>query len=85
MVITLTKDHPDTLHTINMASVFNRQGEHGQDLQWYLRALNGREKTLGRGHPDTLNSINSMANVFKHPGEYGKALQCISVPSLAWR
>jgi hypothetical protein len=85
MVMTRKRDHPDTLHTINMASVFNYQGEHGKALEWYRRALDCREKTLGRGHPDTLHPINSMANVFKHTGEYGNALECISAPSMAWR
>jgi tetratricopeptide (TPR) repeat protein len=41
---------------------------------WYQRALDGREKTLGKGHPDTLATFHNMASVFDNQGEYDKAL-----------
>jgi tetratricopeptide (TPR) repeat protein len=58
-----------------MGTVFNGQGEYGKALEWYRRALDGREKTLGKDHPDTLETVHNMASVFDGKGEYGKALE----------
>ena len=44
-------------------------------LEWFQRVLDGREKTLGKDHPSTLTTVNSMAGVFESRGEYGKALE----------
>jgi Tfp pilus assembly protein PilF len=64
-------DHPGALGTAhNMAVVFDKQGEYGKALEWYRRALDGREKTLGMDHPDTLGTVNNMASVFDKRGEY---------------
>jgi tetratricopeptide (TPR) repeat protein len=63
-------------HTVhNMAIVFDNQGEYGKALEWYQRALDGKEKTLGKDHPSTLQTVNNMALVFSNQGEYGKALE----------
>jgi hypothetical protein len=40
------------------------QGERGKALEWYQRALDGRERTLGKDHPSTLNTVNNMGMVF---------------------
>ncbi|KAL7269137.1 hypothetical protein RUND412_008210 [Rhizina undulata] len=85
---TLGKDHPDTLNTLNnMASVFSNQGQYDEALEYYhqgqydealeyyQRALAGREKALGKDHPDTLNTVNNMARVFSHQGQYDEALK----------
>jgi tetratricopeptide (TPR) repeat protein len=66
----LRKDHPSTTVHI-MASVF----EYGKALEWYQRALDGFEKTLGKDHPSTLSTVHNMGSVFDHQGEYGKALE----------
>ena len=44
-------------------------------LEWYQRALDGKEETFGKGHPSTLGTVNNMALVFGHQGEYEKALE----------
>jgi len=43
-------------------------------LGWYQRALDGSERVLGNDHPDTLGTVNSIANVFQLQGDYDKAL-----------
>jgi tetratricopeptide (TPR) repeat protein len=58
-----------------MGIVFDNQGEYGKALEWYQRALDGKEKTLGKDHPSTLDTVNNMALVFSNQGEYGKALE----------
>jgi hypothetical protein len=37
------------------------------------RALDGREKALGKEHPDTLTSVNSLALVLERQGKYEAA------------
>jgi tetratricopeptide (TPR) repeat protein len=59
----------------NMGLVFDNQGEYGKALEWYQRALDGCEKTLGKDHPSTLDTVNNMGLVFDNQGEYGKALE----------
>jgi tetratricopeptide (TPR) repeat protein len=58
-----------------MASVFDNQGQYEKALEWYRRALEGREKTLGKDHPSTLHTVHNMALVFDHQGQYEKALE----------
>jgi hypothetical protein len=48
-----------------MALVFDNQGEYGKALEWYQRALDGSEKTLGMDHPDTLGTVNNMGISFR--------------------
>ena len=68
--------HPSTLPTVNnMALVFGNQGEYEKALEWYQRALDGREKTPGKDHPSTLDPVHNMAFVFDHKGEHEKALE----------
>jgi tetratricopeptide (TPR) repeat protein len=67
---TLTlSDRPQHRHS------FRRQGEYGKALEWYQRALDGREKTLGKDHPDTLRAVHDIGTVFSNQGEHGKALE----------
>jgi tetratricopeptide (TPR) repeat protein len=40
-----------------MALVFNNQGQYEKALKWYGRALDGREKTLRKDHPSTLDTV----------------------------
>ncbi|KAH7032570.1 uncharacterized protein B0I36DRAFT_406976 [Microdochium trichocladiopsis] len=37
------------------------------------RALDGREKALGKDHPDTLTSVSNLAGVLRHQGKYEEA------------
>jgi hypothetical protein len=36
-----------------MAKGVDSQGQYGEVLEWYGRALNGEENTYGKGHPST--------------------------------
>jgi len=55
--------------------VFNRQWEYEKALEWHQRALDGKEKTLGKDRPSTLDTVHNMALVFHKQGEYAKALE----------
>jgi len=55
--------------------VFDNQGDYGNALKWYQRALDRKEKTLVMNHPSTLTTIHNMASVFDKQGEYDKALK----------
>ena len=67
-----------------MALVFDNQGQYDKALENYERALAGKEKSLGVGHPDTLTTVNDMALVFKEQGQYGKALKYLLRASIGW-
>jgi tetratricopeptide (TPR) repeat protein len=41
----------------------------------HSRALDGREMTLGRGHPSTLDTVHNVALVYSSQGEYERALE----------
>jgi tetratricopeptide (TPR) repeat protein len=58
-----------------MAEVFFNQGQYDKALEWHGRALDGRERSLGKDHPQTLNTLNAMAEVFSIQGQYDKALE----------
>ncbi|KAF3159962.1 hypothetical protein TWF751_000514 [Orbilia oligospora] len=62
-------------HVHNIALVFSNQGKYDEAMQWYERALAGREKALGKDHPSTLSTINNIAGVFSKQGKYGEAMQ----------
>jgi tetratricopeptide (TPR) repeat protein len=49
--------------------------DYATAMECYQRALGGREKTLGKDHPDTLSTVHNMGSVFDNQGEYGKALE----------
>jgi len=69
-------NHPDTLHIVdNIALVFDNQGQYEKALEFYERALAGRQKALGVDHPDTLTTVNNMASIFGNQGQYEKALK----------
>lgn len=51
------------------------QGKYDGALEW---ALAGSEKALGIDHPNTLLSVNSMADVFYSQGKYNDALEWYS-------
>ncbi|KAF8461380.1 hypothetical protein BDZ91DRAFT_851079 [Kalaharituber pfeilii] len=76
LALALGADHPDTLSTVDkIARVFHEQGQYNEALEFYERALAGREKALGTDHPDTLTTFDYMARVFRVQGQYNKALE----------
>ena len=58
-----------------MAFLFSNQGKYDTALEWYKRALAGKEKSLGPDHPSTLTTVHNMAFAFWEQGDYVKALQ----------
>lgn len=59
----------------NMAWLYDKQGRYYESLEWYKRALSGRETALGKDHPDTLITVNNIASVFQNQGRYDEALE----------
>ncbi|KAF3240648.1 hypothetical protein TWF128_011263 [Orbilia oligospora] len=62
-------------HMHNIALVFSKQGKYDEAMQWYERALAGREKALGKDHPSTLSTVHNIAAVFSNQGKYDEAMQ----------
>ena len=58
-----------------MGALFTTQGKYEKALEYYKRALAGRGKSLGKGHPDTLCAVSSIARVFREQGKYDEALE----------
>jgi tetratricopeptide (TPR) repeat protein len=48
-------------------------GQYGKALVWKERALEARERTLGREHPDTLISVNSLGYLYVSLGNFAAA------------
>jgi len=49
----------------NMALVYGRQGDYTKALEFYDQALAGKEKSLGRDHPGTIDTVHNMASVYE--------------------
>ncbi|KAK6356076.1 hypothetical protein TWF718_000450 [Orbilia javanica] len=62
-------------HINDIALVFDHQGKYDDAMQWYERALAGKEKVLGKDHSSTLDIVNSIAVVFSKQAKYDKAMQ----------
>ena len=50
-------------------------GNYPKALEFHTKALNIREKVLGKDHPDTATSYNSIGNGYYYMGNYPKALE----------
>ncbi|GKT48975.1 nephrocystin-3 [Colletotrichum spaethianum] len=50
-------------------------GKYDEAEQLNRKALKGREKVLGKEHPDTLRSVNNLASVLYDQGKYDEAEQ----------
>ncbi|KAL7272577.1 hypothetical protein RUND412_004599 [Rhizina undulata] len=72
----------DGLDNENVSSASMKIGLAYDDLGYYKEAealhqiaFTGFDKTLGKDHPSTLDTINNMANVFINQGRYEEALE----------
>ncbi|KAI9869697.1 MAG: hypothetical protein M1823_008984, partial [Watsoniomyces obsoletus] len=52
----------------NLALVLDRQGKYEEAEAMHRRALEAREKVLGREHPDTLTSVSQLGSVLERQG-----------------
>ncbi|KAL9630085.1 MAG: hypothetical protein Q9164_006593 [Protoblastenia rupestris] len=59
----------------NAAWYAAEQGRYDEAEQMDRRALDGREKVLGKEHPDTLMSVSNLALVLQYQGKYDEAEQ----------
>ena len=50
-------------------------GDYDKALEYYFKALEIREKVLGKEHPDTATSYNNIGLVYGTKGDYDKALE----------
>jgi tetratricopeptide (TPR) repeat protein len=50
-------------------------GRYGEALEEYKKALDIRERVLGKDHPSTAATYNNIANVYNSQGLYGEALE----------
>jgi tetratricopeptide (TPR) repeat protein len=53
--------------------LYESQGRYDEAEPLYHRALEVREQVLGKEHPDTLSSINNLAELYKAQGRYEEA------------
>ena len=58
-----------------MGDIYESMAEYPSAIHEYQLALDGQEKILGKGHPDTLGTVQNIAIVFWNKGEYDKALE----------
>ncbi|KAF2027559.1 HET-domain-containing protein [Setomelanomma holmii] len=58
----------------NLGTVLSRQGKYDEAEAMHRRALEGREKVLGREHPDTLTSVYHLAFLFHRQQHYSTAI-----------
>jgi len=54
---------------------FKELANYHRTLEFYGKALNIREKVLGKEHPDTATTYNNMATAYQAQGEYECALE----------
>lgn len=59
----------------SIGSISKNQERYEESLEWYGRALAGREKALGKEHPSTLRTVNNTAIAFDNKGRYGEAIE----------
>jgi tetratricopeptide (TPR) repeat protein len=55
--------------------VLSSQGKYDEAEAMQRRALEGYEKVLGRGHPDTLTSVYHLAFLFHRQQQYSAAVE----------
>ncbi|KAL7276497.1 hypothetical protein RUND412_000519, partial [Rhizina undulata] len=60
--------------SMSIGLTYTELGYYKQAEASYLIALAAREKTLGKDHLSTLNTVDNLASVFDHQGRYNEAL-----------
>ncbi len=60
-------------HLNNLAAPYQAQGKYAEAEPLYQRALEIREKALGKGHPDVAQSLNNLASLYQAQGKYAEA------------
>ncbi|KAJ5938334.1 hypothetical protein N7466_001468 [Penicillium verhagenii] len=74
---TSNQHEEDLLHTATLLSncgwFLDLQGVYEEAEAMHRRALEAREKVLGREHPNTLTSVNNLGHVFSSQGKYKEA------------
>ncbi|KAF3933789.1 hypothetical protein ABW20_dc0102365 [Dactylellina cionopaga] len=69
------KDYPLIPETVNsMGLVFSSQGKYDEAMRQYERELAGREKTLGKDHPETLRTVHNITSDFYNQSRYNEAM-----------
>ncbi len=59
---------------MNQAVIYLKaRGLAREAVPFAQRALAIREQALGPNHPDTASSLNNLASLYEHQGEYAKA------------
>jgi tetratricopeptide (TPR) repeat protein len=70
----LGPNHPHTLISkINLAALYQDQGQYGRAERLYKEVLEGFTARLGAGHPHTLFSKNLLATLYRYQGQYDRA------------
>ena len=57
--------------------MYEKQGRYAEAEPPCKRALAIREKTLGPDHPDTAQSLNTLAEVYGEQGQYAEATRLL--------
>ena len=57
----------------NLAGLLESKGDYAAAEPLQRRALETRERTLGREHPSTLTSVNNLAELLESKGDYAGA------------
>ena len=72
----LGAEHQNTASSYNnIGSVYYKQGDHNEALQYFYKALEIDEKALGKEHPNTATDYNQIGVACYYQGDYQKALE----------
>ena len=58
---------------LDQAIAFHARGQLAEAEPLYRRDMEGREAVLGATHPDTLTSVNNLAEFLKAQGKFDEA------------
>jgi len=54
----------------NLAGTYRNQDKHSDAEVLYKQCLAKEKAVLGESHPDTLNTMNNLADTYDHQGKY---------------
>jgi tetratricopeptide (TPR) repeat protein len=73
-VLARQKDGMKTITAIHgLGELYFNQGKLDKAEEMFERALQGREKALGRDHPSTLGTVNNLGNLYRKQGKLDEA------------